>query len=259
MRISSLARYEHLNCRAHLWKRVSNTLLAAIGVALMTAGCKGTEPGGSAMWSGTAAKAVSNPAVPPSPGPAQYEINKALGLFAYFDSASADGCVDTSVIVNGFSESGWVIPDGGPPHIDVQQHLGVFVRVGDSCRNVLETSAYGDNHQLTLQLSPDLSSGRVTGIVTLTDIINASTFDVRVDVTWTGTGEKSRTVSKHSAVSGGVINTDFNGFSRGAIASGTLVSNSTCDIHTCQAGPPTNLTPVTSTSNFNEMSSWGPD
>ncbi|SEK07351.1 hypothetical protein [Paraburkholderia diazotrophica] len=225
MRIPSLASNERSNSLTQLWN-AAGTSLVAFTVALLATSCGGDSGGGAAA---NAISKASSSALPPSPTSVQMQTSSSNILTAFFDSRSADGCMDTTVAVNAFSGTTRVVSSSGTPHTTIQD-LGVFVTVFDYCRQLLLLSAFGDNPQpATFQISPNLNSGHITGDVTLVDTVTAITFDVQVDVTWTGNGQLvGSTLTQHtSSFPGGVVNTHFTGFSRPAVASGTVMSATT--------------------------------
>lgn len=245
MKIHSLARNTRAFSLIHLWK-AAGTSLAAIAVALLATSCGGGDAGGTA-GSGATANAVSKASSPPpSPTTAQILVTSFLNASAFFDSLSADGCADTNVVVALNSGTEKIIVNGGPPRSSAQA-LEVFINTFDLCRNLILLSGFGENQTFTYQISPDLSSAHVSGIVTFADGISGTGFDVQVDVAWTGAGTLSETtVAQHtSSFPGGVFNTHFTGLSRPAIASGTVISTITCNQFVCQPGT-TNYTPAAS-------------
>ncbi|WP_432258034.1 hypothetical protein [Cupriavidus sp. TMH.W2] len=220
--------------------KTAHTSLVAVAVALLATSCGGGDPAEPVAESVATTKTISNASPPPSPTTVQISMSQGSDAIAFFDSFDPTGCVDTNVFVAWIYGATKTVANGGPARTAAMD-LNVSVNQYDFCRQVVLLSAFGDNPTFTFQIAPDLSSSRVTGMVTLTDFVSATDFDVQVDVTWAGNGPMSgTTITQHtSSFPGGVFNSRVNGFSRAAVASGTVASNTT------------NFTPAAST--FAEM------
>lgn len=134
---------------------------------------------------------------------------------AIFQSMDDSGCIDTRVVI----ETGAEYLNS----ISVTQH--------DICQGQLIMEAYG-NKPLTkseIRYTGNLGSTRLKTTVQLTDFVRNLTFDVQVDLKWTGTGQINQyhQHQNYSPFPGCHINQQIWGQYRSARVSGTVSDGTT--------------------------------
>lgn len=141
---------------------------------------------------------------------------------ANFSSVDPSGCVQTEVLVIG---SDWVNRvEPGPT--DPFSFASVTVSQYDFCNGVQLLLAYGDATPLPeqgFQISNQLDSATLDGTAYMFDEVSGTNFNMDVHLTWTGSGERTRS-NFHSNIHspGCLINSRSNGTSRVAQAVGTI-------------------------------------
>jgi hypothetical protein len=128
-----------------------------------------------------------------------------LGTFSQHTAASADarqkysnvstfissydpsGCISTSVSVFAYEQVALGQPGPGSP--DSAVHL--LIRQFDTCGGValLDAEAFTSLAGSDLQISGNLGSATLNTTVSAYDSVSNSSFDVLIDLTWTGTGK----------------------------------------------------------------------
>lgn len=151
--------------------------------------------------------------------------------FAFF--SSSDGCIRTDVFVF-VTESAFQIPSG-----ESDSGLGALVSIVQfDCTGGLPLNAFvfASLEDQDFEISNHLKSATLKTTVTLFDFVSNTSFDVSVDMTWTGVGPRTnQRAIFHSETDGCRINGWLKGASRLAEASGTVSYGAT------------NFTPETST------------
>lgn len=144
---------------------------------------------------------------------------KGQGAQAYF--SSTDGCVTTDVFV--FANDGKFQSPPGPG----SPSSGTFLAISqyDWCNDelLLAADGFADLAAGDFEVSRQLSSATLNATVTMYNYLTDSTFDVFVDLTWTGSGPLFRQMSNsHFQFPGCKINERFRGTFRSAVASGSV-------------------------------------
>jgi hypothetical protein len=141
-------------------------------------------------------------------------------LFTTFDPS---GCIETDTFVTANKPSYQQLP--GRPVTTVVAGVSIFVY--DWCTDTTILQAVGDSEAFplgALQVSNQLDRATLSGTLTLTNIDTNATFDVDVNVTWTGTSAIHRDdVNTNDFYGGGchVLNR-WKGSGRTAAASGSV-------------------------------------
>ena len=130
---------------------------------------------------------------------------------AYFYTTDASGCIQTSVILE----------------LGEATLFSLGLLRYDVCQNESLMEAYGSRRSLTkseLKYSGNLDSATLRTTVQVTDYVTNTSFDVWVDLTWTGTGEitKLRTHYTDNPYPGCHVNLVLLEEYRSATASGTV-------------------------------------
>jgi hypothetical protein len=137
---------------------------------------------------------------------------------------NTDGCIETSVFVAAAKGVSQNSPEPGSP---VSQ-VGIFISQFDSCTSTLLVSAEGLSSvpEADFQVSQKLEQATLNTTVTVTNFASdpPASFDVFIDLAWTGIGPLSRQSNNSHFMTppGCVINNRFHGTSRTAEASGSV-------------------------------------
>jgi hypothetical protein len=135
-----------------------------------------------------------------------------LSAFAFFDNLSPDGCIDTSVSV-----------DGSQNTVHKQTSANIFIGQFNLCtdEDLLEASGFIDNPDF--QIDKKLLSASLNTTISVTDFVSGRTFNVSVNVAWTSTSAIAHENSTfHFHTKGFTENGHFNADFRDANASGTV-------------------------------------
>ncbi|WP_141715256.1 hypothetical protein [Burkholderia ubonensis] len=207
-------------------RRMALLSVPASAAMIALSGCGG---GDDPVTTGAAATAnsVSKDAAVPSSTTVRMTMVESQVANAFFTQLS--GCVETSVGVAAVLGDTSSIVDVGPPTRSFSNDMIVFVSMFDWCQNATVLSAFGKAPPASFDMAEDLRGARLTGIVTAKDSIHSTPLDIRVDVTWTGIGDKSdvHSADHASTFPSGFINTHFNGWVRSATVSGTVTDGTT--------------------------------
>lgn len=136
---------------------------------------------------------------------------------------NTDGCIETSVFVAATEGVSQNPPRPGSP---VSQ-VALFISQFDFCTGTLLVSAesFSSVPEADFQVSKKLEQATLNTTVTVTNFASdpPASFDVFIDLTWTGTGILSRQSNKsHFKNPGCIIHNRFHGTSRTAEASGSV-------------------------------------
>ncbi len=140
-----------------------------------------------------------------------------LSTFASFDSS--DGCIDTSVSVDGFQNTVNKQTTSGADIVIVQFN---------PCTSTLLLGAFGFTSNPNFQVGKKLVSASLNTTISVTDIVSGNTFPVSVNLTWTSTSaiaHEDQTFHFHTK--GFTENGHFNADFRDANASGTVSDGTT--------------------------------
>ena len=139
--------------------------------------------------------------------------------FAFFDNLSPDGCIDTSVSVDGFQNT-----------VNNQTTSGADIFIGqfNNCTNTQLLAAFGSTGSPTFQIDRKLLSASLNTTISVTDFVSNKTFDVSVNLTWTSTSAIRHEIStSHFHTKGFTESAHFNAEFRDANASGTVSDGTT--------------------------------
>ena len=141
---------------------------------------------------------------------------------AFFSDTDPSGCITTEVFVTASGGTDQQLPGPGTP-IGVG---GVNLYKYDSCTNTTLLYATGLNESLPagdFQVSKQLDWASLHTTINATDIIYGNSFDVNVDVNWTGTSDIFRSHSNTNEIYPGChILNRWKGSGRNADASGIV-------------------------------------
>jgi hypothetical protein len=139
---------------------------------------------------------------------------------AVFDTT--EGCIFTRVIVGASETSAAGQPTGK------QDFAGVNLDRRNTCTGEVLVSGGGSGPDVNVDIAPNFRSAEVHGVVPVHDAVSDRTFDVAVDVVWTGSGEIERNAVQYSFEDDGVVvRVHQNGSARHATAVGHVVGDST--------------------------------
>jgi hypothetical protein len=144
---------------------------------------------------------------------------------ASFSSTDATGCVATEVFVSANSGT-----EQDLPNTTRYSLASVQLYQYDSCTGATLRDASGLRYALTpgaFQVSRQLDQARLQTTIAVSDVVSGNTFDVIVDVVWSGTSQIIRSHSNTNEIYPGchIINR-WKGSGRDAIATGTVSSGS---------------------------------
>jgi hypothetical protein len=138
---------------------------------------------------------------------------------AYFQSR--DGCVQTTVGV--FAVDGHVKQKGS--HTTIESYANVFIDIFNSCTGTSHLSAFGETELAPgdFAVSSTLSTASLTTSIEVFDYISRTSFQVDIDLDWSGVGSTSREKGRFSFKTPGFrISERFDRTSRNATATGTV-------------------------------------
>ena len=140
---------------------------------------------------------------------------------ASFTSVDPSGCITTDVLV--FAND--TLSQSPPGNGDRNSGVTLFISQVDTCNFILLMDAFGFAFiaPADFQVSSQLNSATLNATINVEDFVSGNTFDVFVNLTWTGSGPLSRDSSKfHSQTPHCQFHSSFKGSSRFAEASGTV-------------------------------------
>ena len=146
---------------------------------------------------------------------------------AGFRSTDPSGCVQTVVLLTAGTDVDHEPP--GPP----TRTSGAFLRVTqfNRCTGELMTcsgSVSGEDSSVVFESNPAVREATLTGTIPLvcTSAAGVTTVNAVVNMTWTATGQAERDVNNsHFDFDGLIINAQFRGATREAVATGTVLLN----------------------------------
>lgn len=149
---------------------------------------------------------------------ASAEEFKTSSADAFFSSVDPSGCIETFV---------WIF--AGEQSSEPGQ-AGLIMRQYDSCTFTDLMDAYGSTllADTEFQVAPNVRSATLETTVNIYDYVSGSSFDVFVDLTWTGTGIRNRYTENsqwHDHMCREILH--WHGVSRTAQASGTISDGQT--------------------------------
>jgi hypothetical protein len=146
---------------------------------------------------------------------------------ANFDSIDATGCIETSVILSGGESITLNRPGTGAP----PQMLKMVVEISqfNNCTGFLLLSAVATSSVIDFHLAADLSSATLTASqVATVNEVTGTPFNIDVTMTWAGTGSTTRQAThEHFSAPGLLVNGIVVGFTRAAVATGTITDGTT--------------------------------
>ena len=146
---------------------------------------------------------------------------------ANFDSKDATGCIETSVILAGGESITLNRPGTGAP----QQMPRMVVEISqfNNCTGFLLLSAVAISSVIDFHLAADLSSATLTASqVATVNEVTGTPFNIDVTMTWAGTGSTTRQATpSHFSAPGLLVNGIVVGFTRAAVATGTITDGTT--------------------------------
>ena len=109
---------------------------------------------------------------------------KGLGASAYFSSSDPSGCVYTDVSV--FANEQMILNQPGTNN--AFSGISLYISQYDYCRGVqlLAADGYSSLAAHDLVISNQLESAALTATVSMYDYVSGNSFDVRVNLNWTG-------------------------------------------------------------------------
>ena len=140
-----------------------------------------------------------------------------LSTFASFDSS--DGCIDTSVSVDGHQNT---------VSKQTVSSADIIIEQFNVCTSVLLLGAFGFTSNANFQVGKKLVSASLNTTISVTDIVSGNTFPVSVNLTWTSTSaitQEDQTFHFHTK--GFTQNGHFNADFRDANALGTVSDGTT--------------------------------
>ena len=146
------------------------------------------------------------------------------GAFAFF--SSVDGCILTDVSIFASDSNSQTPPGPGSP----SSGTGLFISQYNLCtgEQLLGAEGFAPLADPDFQISGRFESATLSATVSVFDYVSGNTFDVFVDLTWTGVGSLSREGFKfRSHLPGCKVHTRFRGTFRSAEVSGTVSDGTT--------------------------------
>lgn len=143
------------------------------------------------------------------------------GASAIFSSVDTSGCVWTDVYLN--ADEG--ISQSPPGRGNASSGVGLFISQYDICANIqlLAADGFASLAEPDFRVFGKLSSATLAATVNVYDYMSNTSFDVYVDLTWTGTGDINRQSSHtHFDSPGCKFNSRFIGSFRPAVATGSV-------------------------------------
>ena len=168
---------------------------------------------------GAFAFSPSAPRAQAAPGTTTVFRFHGLSALAFFDTLSPDGCIETTVSV-----------DGSQNTVNNQRTsvADIFINQYDNCTGTILLAAEGSTLAPDFQVRNDLTSAALNTSISVTDFVSGNTFNVSVNMTWTSTSATSHELSTfHLHTPGFTENAHFNADFRTANASGTVSDGTT--------------------------------
>jgi len=140
--------------------------------------------------------------------------------------SSSDGCVFTDVFVFASEE----IFQNPPGPSSASSGANLFISQFDACtgEQLLAADGFASLADPDFQVARKLTSATLNATVNVFDFVSGTSFDVFVDVTWTGTGPLGRQNGNfHFHSPGCNFNSHFNSTFRSAEASGSVSDGAT--------------------------------
>jgi hypothetical protein len=151
---------------------------------------------------------------------------KSKGANALFSSTDPSGCIVTDVFVFAGEE----VFQSPPGPRSAAPRASLFISQYDFCTGtqLLAADGFALLADSDLQVSSKLESATLNATVNVFDFVSGTSFDVFVDLTWTGIGPLSRQNShSHFHSPGCTFNNHSNGTFRSAEASGSVSDGAT--------------------------------
>lgn len=148
------------------------------------------------------------------------------GASAIFSSVDGSGCIWTEVYVNPSEGTSQSPPGKGNP----SSWVYMFISQYDVCSDTQLLAAEGSTSLAAseFQVFGQLSSATFNATVNVFDYVSSTSFDVYIDLNWTGTGSVIRQSShSHYNAPGCKFNTRFTGSYRPAVATGSVTDGVT--------------------------------
>jgi hypothetical protein len=140
---------------------------------------------------------------------------------ALFENNSSDGCVISETFVQAFNN---LVRPGNT----ATQTAFVSMQTYNDCTGEFLSGAFSQDFTGTLQFGSGLSTAAIVGTATMVDEMTSNTFSLSVNLTWQGYGATTSFLdNSHYRGPGFMLNTHFNGTTRGAAASGTISDGTT--------------------------------
>jgi hypothetical protein len=110
------------------------------------------------------------------------------GVTAFF--VSVEGCIQTNVDI--FTGEGMRQDAPGKPQ--PFSSVNIYISQYDTCTEtqLLYVDAITDLSEPDLQIDPKLKSARLDTTLNVLDTVTGNTFDIAIDITWTGVGPLTR-------------------------------------------------------------------
>lgn len=118
------------------------------------------------------------------------EMFKFRGLGANASFSTVDGCIQTNVDV--FTAEAFI--QVFPGNVDPFSSVNIFISQYDLCEDIQLLAAEGvaDLAEPDLQISKKLNRATLNTTINVLDSLTSNTFDVSVDLAWTGIGPVTR-------------------------------------------------------------------
>jgi hypothetical protein len=142
---------------------------------------------------------------------------------AFFSSTDPSGCISTFVFLAANDENPQSPPDAGT----ASSHGSVLISRRDDCTDTVLLGATGlaELADPDFQVNKPLTSATLNTTIEVFDFVSSSSFNVDVSMTWTGAGDVNREiVNNHFELPGLIVNTQFTGAHRPAVASGFVTN-----------------------------------
>jgi hypothetical protein len=113
-------------------------------------------------------------------------MSKFKGESAVAFFASVDGCIQTNVDL--YTAEGMAKEGSGAPR--PASSINIYISQYDTCSGtqILFVDAIADQPEPALQIDPKLGQASLHTTLNVTDTLSGTTFDIAIDMTWTGFG-----------------------------------------------------------------------
>jgi len=145
---------------------------------------------------------------------------------AFFSSTDPSGCIFTDVFLFASEQTFQNPPGPGIP----SSGTGLFISQFDSCTGtqLLAADGFASLAGPDFQVNRTLNSATLNATVNVFDFVSGASFDVDVNLTWTGAGPLARQNGHfHFQSPGCISNGSFSGTFRSATASGSVSDGAT--------------------------------